>query len=136
MSTARKFFQVPGRFEMHRGGVLERPVVAYETWGQLNAERDNAVLIAEAPSGRILAAVGRAGLRDLDIRGVRIWLDDVRIVSGGGRDAGYTEAAGKAVVAKPEFAIRAALGRGATATRVLTCDLSFDYVKINAEYRT
>jgi homoserine O-acetyltransferase len=45
VSTARKFFQVPGSFEMHRGGVLERPVIAYETWGQLNAERDNAVLI-------------------------------------------------------------------------------------------
>ena len=94
-------------------------------------------LFASDPNwGRILAAVGRAGLRDLDIRGVRIWLDDVRIVSGGGRDSGYTEAAGKAVVAQPEFAIRVALGRGATATRVLTCDLSFDYVKINAEYRT
>jgi homoserine O-acetyltransferase len=45
VSTARKFFQVPGRFEMHRGGTLDAPVIAYETWGQLNAERDNAVLI-------------------------------------------------------------------------------------------
>ena len=45
VTTARKLFQVPGSFEMHRGGVLERPVIAYETWGQLNAERDNAVLI-------------------------------------------------------------------------------------------
>jgi homoserine O-acetyltransferase len=45
VSTARRFFQVPGRFEMHRGGVLEAPVIAYETWGHLNAERDNAVLI-------------------------------------------------------------------------------------------
>jgi glutamate N-acetyltransferase/amino-acid N-acetyltransferase len=94
-------------------------------------------LFASDPNwGRILAAVGRAGLRDLDIRGVRIWLDDVRIVREGGRDPAYTEAAGKAVVARPEFTIRVALGRGATATRVLTCDLSFDYVKINAEYRT
>ena len=94
-------------------------------------------LFASDPNwGRILAAVGRAGLRDLDIRGVRIWLDDVRIVSEGGRDPGYTEAAGKAVVSRPEFAIRVALGRGDVATRVLTCDLSFDYVKINAEYRT
>jgi glutamate N-acetyltransferase/amino-acid N-acetyltransferase len=94
-------------------------------------------LFASDPNwGRILAAVGRAGLRDLDIRGVRIWLDDVRIVSEGGRDPGYTETAGKAVVSRPEFAIRVALGRGDAATRVLTCDLSFDYVKINAEYRT
>jgi glutamate N-acetyltransferase/amino-acid N-acetyltransferase len=94
-------------------------------------------LFASDPNwGRILAAVGRAGLRDLDIRGVRIWLDDVQIVREGGRDPGYTEAAGKAVVAKPEFGIRVALGRGDAATRILTCDLSFDYVKINAEYRT
>ena len=94
-------------------------------------------LFASDPNwGRILAAVGRAGLRDLDIRGVRIWLDAVRIVSEGGRDPGYTEAAGKAVVARPEFAVRVALGRGEAVTRVLTCDLSFDYVKINAEYRT
>jgi len=94
-------------------------------------------LFASDPNwGRILAAVGRAGLRDLDIRGVRIWLDAVSIVRDGGRDPAYTEAAGKAVLAQPEFTIRVALGRGAAATRVLTCDLSFDYVKINAEYRT
>jgi glutamate N-acetyltransferase/amino-acid N-acetyltransferase len=94
-------------------------------------------LFASDPNwGRILAAVGRAGLRELDIRRVRIWLDDVQIVREGGRDPCYTEAAGKAVVALPEFGIRVALGRGVVATRVLTCDLSFDYVKINAEYRT
>jgi len=94
-------------------------------------------LFASDPNwGRILAAVGRAGLRDLDIRGVRIWLDDVQIVREGGRDPGYTEAAGKAVLARPELAIRVALARGEAATSVLTCDLSFDYVKINAEYRT
>jgi glutamate N-acetyltransferase/amino-acid N-acetyltransferase len=94
-------------------------------------------LFASDPNwGRILAAVGRSGLRDLDIRGVRIWLDDVRIVREGGRDPAYTEAAGKAVVARPEFEIRVALGRGELSTRILTCDLSFDYVKINAEYRT
>jgi glutamate N-acetyltransferase/amino-acid N-acetyltransferase len=94
-------------------------------------------LFASDPNwGRILAAVGRAGLRDLEIRGVRIWLDDVQIVREGGRDPAYTEAAGKAVVARPEFEIRVALGRGDATTRILTCDLSFDYVKINAEYRT
>lgn len=94
-------------------------------------------LFASDPNwGRILAAVGRAGLAGLDIRGVRIWLDDMRIVSAGGRDPAYTEAAGKAVVARPEFVVRVALGRGDAATRILTCDLSFDYVKINAEYRT
>ncbi len=94
-------------------------------------------LFASDPNwGRILAAVGRAGLADLDIDRVRIWLDDVCIVSAGGRDSAYTEAAGKAVMSRSEFEIRIGLGRGAVAAAVLTCDLSFDYVKINAEYRT
>jgi glutamate N-acetyltransferase/amino-acid N-acetyltransferase len=94
-------------------------------------------LFASDPNwGRILAAVGRAGLAGLDIEAVRIWLDDTCIVSGGGRDPAYTEAAGQAVMDRPAFQIRIALGRGVAATRVLTCDLSFDYVKINAEYRT
>jgi len=86
--------------------------------------------------GRILAAVGRAGVQGLDIQGVRIWLDDVRIVVDGGRDPIYTEAAGRQVMAKDRFLIRVALGRGSAAARVLTCDLSYDYVRINAEYRT
>jgi glutamate N-acetyltransferase/amino-acid N-acetyltransferase len=94
-------------------------------------------LFASDPNwGRILAAVGRAGVEGLDIGKVRIWLDDLCIVSGGGRDAGYTEAAGQEVMAKDAFVIRIALGRGEAAARILTCDLSFDYVKINAEYRT
>lgn len=86
--------------------------------------------------GRILAAVGRAGLEGLDIERVRISLDDVLIVSAGGRDPSYTEAAGSAVMAKDVFAIRVQLGRGDAHARVLTCDLSYDYVRINAEYRT
>jgi glutamate N-acetyltransferase/amino-acid N-acetyltransferase len=94
-------------------------------------------LYASDPNwGRILAAVGRAGIADLGIRGVRIWLDAVRVVRDGGRDPDYTEAAGRAVLAKPAFTIRVALGRGEARERVLTCDLSVDYVKINAEYRT
>ncbi|MBK1702463.1 bifunctional ornithine acetyltransferase/N-acetylglutamate synthase, partial [Thiococcus pfennigii] len=86
--------------------------------------------------GRILAAVGRAGLADLDIAGVRIWLGEVPIVTAGGRAADYTEGAGRAVMAAPEIAIRVALGRGRASARILTCDLSYDYVRINAEYRT
>ena len=94
-------------------------------------------LFASDPNwGRILAAVGRAGVEDLDIGQVRIWLDDVCIVSGGGRDAAYTEAAGQAVMDKDAFTIRIALAQGQASTRILTCDLSYDYVKINAEYRT
>lgn len=94
-------------------------------------------LFASDPNwGRILAAVGRAGLEDLDIDRVRIWLGDTLIVRDGGRDPGYTEQAGRAAMAGAEIGIRVALGRGQARTRVLTCDLSYDYVKINAEYRT
>jgi len=94
-------------------------------------------LFASDPNwGRILAAVGRSGLRDLDIDRVRIWLGDTLIVQGGGRDPGYTEDAGREAMAGSDIGIRVALGRGQASTRVLTCDLSYDYVKINAEYRT
>jgi glutamate N-acetyltransferase/amino-acid N-acetyltransferase len=94
-------------------------------------------LFASDPNwGRILAAVGRAGLADLDLDAIRIWLDDVCIVSDGGRDPGYTEEAGQAVMNRSGFVIHVDLARGEAETTVLTCDLSFDYVKINAEYRT
>ncbi len=94
-------------------------------------------LFASDPNwGRILAAVGRAGIDALDIERVRIWLDDCLIVSGGGRDASYSEAAGRKVMAQDTFRIRVALGRGDARARVTTCDLSYDYVRINAEYRT
>jgi glutamate N-acetyltransferase / amino-acid N-acetyltransferase len=94
-------------------------------------------LFASDPNwGRILAAVGRAGVDGLDIDRVRIWLGDTLIVSDGGRAAAYTEEAGRAVMAEKEILIGVALGRGAAGTRVLTCDLSYDYVRINAEYRS
>ncbi len=86
--------------------------------------------------GRILAAVGRSGVPDLDVGKVDIWLDDVRIVRDGSVDAGYTEDAGAAVMARPEYRVHVALGRGGDRTRVWTCDLSYDYVRINAEYRS
>ncbi len=94
-------------------------------------------LFASDPNwGRILAAVGRAGLADLDIQSVRIWLGETAIVRGGGRDPDYTEEAGREAMAGSEVSIRVALARGSAAARVLTCDLSYDYVRINAEYRT
>jgi len=86
--------------------------------------------------GRILAAVGRAGLVDLDLERVAIRLDEVCIVQAGGRAPGYTEEQGQQVMARPEITIRVELGRGEAAARVWTTDLSFDYVRINAEYRT
>jgi len=94
-------------------------------------------LFASDPNwGRILAAVGRAGIDDLDIQNVGIWLDETCIVRNGSRAEEYTEEAGQAVMSQSEFTIRVALGRGETDVRVLTCDLSYDYVRINAEYRT
>ncbi|MCB1773155.1 MAG: bifunctional glutamate N-acetyltransferase/amino-acid acetyltransferase ArgJ [Gammaproteobacteria bacterium] len=94
-------------------------------------------LFASDPNwGRILAAVGRAGVAGLDVDRVRIWLGDVCIVSDGGRAPGYTEEAGQAVMDSSEIPVRIDLGRGDSAETVLTCDLSYDYVKINAEYRS
>ena len=95
-----------------------------------------ALYASDANWGRILAAVGRAGLADLDLSRTRIWLNGVCIVSGGGRDAAYTEAAGAEAVSRDEIVIRIALGRGQVKDRVWTCDLSHQYVTINAEYRT
>ena len=86
--------------------------------------------------GRILAAVGRSDCPGLDIEKVAIWLDDVCIVEQGARVPAYTEAAGRAVMVRDDITVRVLLGRGAASQRVLTCDLSYDYVRINAEYRT
>jgi glutamate N-acetyltransferase/amino-acid N-acetyltransferase len=86
--------------------------------------------------GRTLAAVGRAGLSDLDLERVAIHLDEVCIVRAGGRAPDYTEARGQEVMARSDITIRIELGRGAAAARIWTTDLSYDYVRINAEYRT
>jgi len=94
-------------------------------------------LFASDPNwGRILAAVGRAGVEDLAIERVEIWLGDVCIVRGGGRAPEYTEEAGQEVMRRAEILIRIRLDRGSAGARVLTCDFSYDYVRINAEYRT
>jgi glutamate N-acetyltransferase / amino-acid N-acetyltransferase len=94
-------------------------------------------LFASDPNwGRILAAVGRAGLSALDIQLIEIWLDEVCIVRSGARAASYLEAAGKAVLSQEEFTITVKLGRGNHNETLWTCDFSHDYVTINAEYRT
>jgi glutamate N-acetyltransferase/amino-acid N-acetyltransferase len=67
---------------------------------------------------------------------VRLYLDDVLVAEGGGRAAGYREEDGQRVMKQQEITIRVALGRGAAQATVWTCDLSYDYVKINADYRT
>jgi len=86
--------------------------------------------------GRILAAVGRAGIGDLDIDLLAIYLGNVCIVRNGEPDPGYTEAQGQAVMSQEEITIRVELSRGEASATVWTCDFSYEYVKINAEYRT
>lgn len=94
-------------------------------------------LFASDPNwGRILAAVGRSGLDNLDLTKIDIALDEVQIVAGGQPAADYTEARGQAVMDQSEITIHVALGRGHAEDLVWTCDFSYDYVKINAEYRT
>lgn len=94
-------------------------------------------LFASDPNwGRILAAVGRSGLNNLDLTKIAIYLDDVCIVSGGQPAEDYTEEKGQQVMSQAEITIRVQLGRGESAKTVWTCDFSYDYVKINAEYRT
>jgi glutamate N-acetyltransferase/amino-acid N-acetyltransferase len=129
-------------------GATKLVEVQVEGATDLQEARDVAYTIAQSPLvktalfasdpnwGRILAAVGRAGLLNLDIDRVRIWLGDVNIVRDGGRASDYSEAAGQRVMSQDEILIRVALGRGDAEVRVLTCDFSYDYVKINAEYRS
>ena len=85
--------------------------------------------------GRILAAIGYAGV-PLDTAKVDLHIDDVLVAKGGGRNPGYREEQAVAAMKKPEFTVRAVLNRGSAQATVWTCDFSFDYVKINAEYRT
>ncbi len=94
-------------------------------------------LFASDPNwGRILAAVGRAGVQNLDINAIKLYLGDVCIVENGGRAESYTEAAGQAVMDQTDITITIQLNRGDVNEVVWTTDFSYDYVKINAEYRS
>ncbi|MCW8919432.1 MAG: bifunctional glutamate N-acetyltransferase/amino-acid acetyltransferase ArgJ [Gammaproteobacteria bacterium] len=94
-------------------------------------------LFASDPNwGRILAAVGRAGLQALDLHALAIYLGEVCIVRDGGRAADYREELGQAVTARDEITIRVELARGEAQALLWTCDFSYDYVRINAEYRS
>lgn len=86
--------------------------------------------------GRIVAAVGNAGLLALDVSRVRVFLNEVCIVDNGGRAPAYAEEQGAAVMKQEEITIRVCLGRGSARDTVYTCDFSYDYVKINADYRS
>jgi len=86
--------------------------------------------------GRILAAIGYAGVDDLDVDRIELFLDDVHVATAGGRHPAYREEDGQRVMKQAEIAIRVVLARGDAATTVWTCDLSHDYVSINADYRS
>ena len=86
--------------------------------------------------GRILAAIGYAGIDDLDVDKIRVYLDNVLVAENGGRAPSYTEADGQRVMKQSEITIRVVLNRGSASTTVWTCDFSYDYVKINADYRS
>ena len=86
--------------------------------------------------GRLIMAIGNAGVTDLDTSRVDLYLGDVKVIDRGGRAASYREQDGARVMAPAEITVRIELGRGDAATTVWTCDFSYDYVKINAEYRT
>ena len=86
--------------------------------------------------GRILCAIGYGGIGDLDTAKVDLYIDAVRVARAGGRDVQYKEEQGVQAMKKPEFTVRAVLNRGKSSATVWTCDFSYDYVKINAEYRS
>ncbi|MBX9637076.1 MAG: bifunctional glutamate N-acetyltransferase/amino-acid acetyltransferase ArgJ [Nitrosomonas sp.] len=86
--------------------------------------------------GRILAAIGYAGIDDLNVDGIQLYLDDVLVAEKGGRAADYREVDGQRVMNQAEITIRVVLNRGSASTTVWTCDFSYDYVKINASYRS
>jgi glutamate N-acetyltransferase / amino-acid N-acetyltransferase len=117
--------------------------------GQTQAEcRQVAYAIAHSPLvktaffasdpnlGRILAAVGYAGITDLDQTGIDLYLDDVHVAVKGGRNPAYREEDGQRVMKQSEITVRVLLGRGTAADTVWTCDLSHEYVTINADYRS
>jgi glutamate N-acetyltransferase/amino-acid N-acetyltransferase len=86
--------------------------------------------------GRILAAIGYAGVDDLDVSKLNLYLDDVWVARNGGRNPDYQEADGQRVMKQSEITVRVKLARGAARATVWTCDLSHDYVSINADYRS
>ena len=86
--------------------------------------------------GRILAAIGYAGIGDLDVSKLQLFLDEVLVADRGGRALDYHEEDGQRVMNQPEITVRVVLNRGEASTTVWTCDFSYDYVKINASYRS
>ena len=86
--------------------------------------------------GRILAAIGYAGVDNLDVNALKLYLGDVLVAENGGRATAYLEEQGSAVMKEPEILVRVDLARGSASCTIWTCDFSYDYVKINADYRS
>jgi len=86
--------------------------------------------------GRLLAAIGYAGIADLDVDRIRMWLGDVLVAEHGGRAESYTEEQGQAVMDEDEITVRIDLQRGKAEATVYTCDLTHEYISINADYRS
>ena len=86
--------------------------------------------------GRLLAAIGYAGIADLDVSRVNMWLDDVWVAKNGGRNPDYKEEDGQRVMKQAEITVKVDLARGGAETTVWTCDFSYEYVRINADYRS
>ncbi len=95
-----------------------------------------AVFASDPNLGRILAAIGYAGITDLDVNRVQMWLGDVWVAKNGGRNPEYQESDGQRVMQAPEITVKIDLGRGNATQTMWTCDLSHDYVSINADYRS
>ncbi len=95
-----------------------------------------AFFAADPNLGRLLMAIGNAGIAALDVSRVELWLGELKVIERGGRAAGYRDEDGARVMRPAEIDVRVDLGRGTAGTTVWTCDFSYDYVKINAEYRT
>ena len=133
-------------------GATKFITVAVQGGGNVDECRKVAYAIAHSPLvktamfasdpnlGRINAAVGYAGIDDLEVAGTRIWLgsegDEILVSELGGRAASYCDADGARIMRSAEITVRVDLGRGDAAATVYTCDLSYDYVKINADYRS
>jgi glutamate N-acetyltransferase/amino-acid N-acetyltransferase len=116
------------------GSEAEARAVAYQV---AHSPLVKTAFFASDPNlGRILAAVGNAGIADLDQTRVQLWLNDVRVAKDGGRHPDYREDDGQRVMKGAEIVVRVHLGRGEARAVVWTCDLSHDYVSINADYRS
>jgi glutamate N-acetyltransferase/amino-acid N-acetyltransferase len=95
------------------------------------------LLFASDPNlGRILAAIGYADVQDLDVHRLKLYLDDVLVAEHGGRAASYIEEDGQRIMQQSDITIRVTLDRGTAVATVWTCEVSYDYVKINASYRS